>query len=233
MRLFKYEMYRMLVDRTVWVLFIAILAFGMLMGYMGRGIYTGVPIVFITHSLLSNPLVPMWSSVVLAPVFFGLDFQYRTINTAICVGYRRWGIMLSKVIGYYLFGGGVLALSCLSAIWVRHGGFTLVSLEFWGDLFILTLLNLATLTIPMLASFIFRDVFASIATTTIFTYMMQNWMEKGSTDPLLRFYPPGLQLRFDYWSTWPGASAAVFTGIIYAAVGLLTIILIFRRRELK
>jgi hypothetical protein len=233
MRLHKYEIFRISHDREIWGILAMIITFSILMACLERRTLLGRPIEIITTLALSNPLLSMWAGVVLAPMFFGMDFQNRTLNMPVYCGYSRSKILLVKAFWYYLIAGVVLALSLVCTVWIYYGGISPLIDGFAGKLAMLTLINCATLTIPMLVTFAFGDIFSSFAANAIFTYAMQKLMENGTLSNVLSYYPPSIQLDYTIWNTWPSALTSALICTLYIILGLNVCIFTLKYRELK
>lgn len=233
MRLHKYEIFRISHDREIWGALAAVIVLSILMACLGRRTLVGWPIEIITPLALSNPLLSMWSGVVLAPVFFGLEFHNRTLNIAVCSGYSRSKILLVKAFWYYLIAVVVLAVSLVSTIWISYGRISYLINGFGEKLALLTLINCATLTIPMVVTFAFGDIFSSFATNAIFTYAVQKLMENGTLSNVLSYYPPSIQVDYALWNKLPGALTSALICVLYIIVGLTVCIFTLKYRELK
>lgn len=233
MRLHKYEIFRISHDREIWGALAMVITFSILMAYLGRRALVGRPLEIITPLALSNPLLPMWAGVVLAPVFFGLEFHNRTLNMAVCSGYSRSRILLVKAFWYYLIAGVVLTVSAVSTMWISYGGIPPIINGFGGKLALLTLINCATVTLPMVVTVAFGDIFSSFAINAIFTYVVQKLIEKGTLSNILSYYPSGIQMDYTLWNTWPGAFTSVLICAFYIMAGLMVCIFTLKYRELK
>ena len=231
MKLFKYEFYHLILDRAVWAVLMAIIALGLLIAYAGRHNFIGIPVEGIIPLILCNPFLTMWTGVVLAPVFFGLDFQNRTLNIAVSSGYSRIKIFITKVFLYYLYGILVLFISNVCMVWISCGNLSFIRL---GEKFVLLpLIYCATITIPMLMYFIFNDMFAATAINVIFTFTMQRLMENEIVSDIMFVYPPCLQMNILTLSTWTEIFTSILINGIYIVIGSSICIYALKTRELK
>ncbi|WP_438433202.1 hypothetical protein [Gorillibacterium sp. sgz500922] len=207
-------------------------AIAMLFAYLDRRHFLGLPLEVVANHTLSDPRLSMWAGILLAPAFVSLDNHNRTFSIPVCLGYSRAGILMPKALGYYLLGVAALAISVTGAVWVSYGGVAFQE-GMVEKLALLSLLNGATITVPLVVAFVIRDLFASVATTAVFTYAMQKLMEHGTPTALLRFYPPYLQMDPALWSEWAGALSAACISVGYIAAGLIVCFLLVKKRELK
>jgi ABC-type transport system involved in multi-copper enzyme maturation permease subunit len=165
----------------------------------------------------ANPFPMMWIGVVAAPFLIGTEFVQRTINGAVVSGHSRTKIALVKALCWYLTVAAIVAVSLGIAVVIHAPSWASGNIGFvLGRIALCVVISCGTASFPFLFAFIFRDLFYSMGTAAIFTYIAQHMISSsdvnGRLHSLLNFYPAYMQTHLRIWVI--GGDGDVLTALL-------------------
>lgn len=238
-KLIKSELYKLTHDIVILILIpISVLAYIFVIRI--RGVANLNDPAFVIR-MLANPFAVMWISVILGTYFFGYDFSARSLNGAVYYGHGRLKIIGSKLICYYSLAFVIILLSLAIAIQITVPDvYSRLSVNgYLGRILVYLVLSFGTISFPMLLAVCFQDMFKSIGSAAIFTYLMQQLMgraaEGTSLDKLLLYYPPYLQIDFNLWrfEQTDTIFRAMAVSIGWMLISAIISVIVIKYRELK
>lgn len=237
--LLKYEFYKLAHNLPLLIMLPVLILVSVVILHVNMGTYIETTDVLVV--ILANPVAMMWAGVLLAPYFFNSDFNNRTINGTIYSGHSRRRILFAKMLSYYIITVAILLISLFIALFdSKPGWWSSMPIDFIAIRLLLSLMiNIGTMSFPIIFSFLFQDILKSMGVAVIFTYGMQQLIadtaKNISLQNFMRFYPPYLQTKFNLWydMSFEALISAVASSLLCALLAGSISFILFNRRELK
>ncbi|MBE6935444.1 MAG: hypothetical protein E7458_02970 [Ruminococcaceae bacterium] len=115
--------------------------------------------------IFTEMLVPIWTGPILAAFIVGQDFANRSITLPLLMGYTRTRTYLGKALFYFLAGLALSHVALYLTLFLNRPDWmqTMNAAVYLRLILFRTLADLATLSIPWLAAFLFRDLIKTMA----------------------------------------------------------------------
>lgn len=190
--LLKTEFYKLFHSRYFWiiVLFNFILSTILLLDSRGETLN------LLFASLYNTPLL-YFLTIIFAALFVGNDFEQRTLYSYICAGHKRSHVLFAKSLVYEAACFMILMLPLLihgfAGVFVLNETPVLID-NTWVTMVIIALSVLAMCMLPLLFSFIFRDIGRTLVVPMVLFFLMIFLMNGEQIQTITPILPMG-QLR--------------------------------------